>query len=151
MMSNLLKYLIIFHILLNVVSAQVTVSIPDTSHEPGEYITIPISVSNLSGQGVRAYHFMLKYDQSILKFKSVETKNTLSDIWSWDVDSDLEDDGLEIKADGWIRLSGSGILLNLKFRIRGDEGSTDLKFDHFIFNNGKPEAKTINGRFTIYS
>ena len=151
MYKSIVKYAILHLLLLTVVSAQVTVSIPDTSKETNKNIIIPIYVSDLTDRGVRSYKFKLQYDQSILKFRSVIDENTISDRWLWDIDSDLEDDGLEIKANGWFSLTGKGILLKLKFRIRGEEGYTDLNFDSFKFNSGKPEAKTVDGSFAIYS
>ena len=151
MLSGLLKSLLFYFLYLSVIAAQVNVSIPDTSGTTDHDIIIPIYVSNLSNERIRSYKFNLIYDQSILKFRSVVKENTISDIWSWDIDVDLEDDGLEVKADGWFRLSGGGILLKLKFGIRGEKGTTELKFKSFKFNSGKPKAETIDGSFTIYA
>jgi hypothetical protein len=113
-------------------------------------IFIPVYVSELEGYNIRSFRFRLIYNKSILKFRSVYDKGTLSDIRSWDIDTDKEDYGVDIEADGRYSLSGSGILLYIKFEVLVEEGYTDLILDRFRFNYfNYPNATVENGSFSI--
>ena len=129
---------------------QIDISIPHTTQKTDDRITIPVNVSDLTGLRVRSYSFRLRYDQSILKLRDVKDKGTLSDVWTWDIDSDLEDEGLYIKANGWFSLSGSGPLLYLEFKVIGKEGFTKLELDRVRFNNGDIPVNIDNGSFRVF-
>lgn len=150
-MFRSIKIIVFFIILFASVSyAQIYVSLPDTSIESSNSITIPIYVSDLTGKGVYSYEFRLKYDKKILKPKSLIDDGTVSDQKSWDINAYIDKEGLIINARGWYWLSGGGVLLNVKFDILTDEGNSDLTLDPFEFNNGTPIARINNGKFEIY-
>ena len=147
-LNKILSLLILFS---SVTFAQVSVSIPDTTHEKVKSIEIPIFVSDLTNLGVRSYQFRLKYNRDLLKVKSVIDDETLSDKRYWNVDAWLDNDDLIVQARGWFPLSGGGKLIIIKFNIIADEGSSDLILEKFYFNSGSPSVNVKNGSFTIYS
>lgn len=151
MNNSLLKILSLFILFSIFTLAQVNVSIPDTTHEKVKSIEMPIIVSDLTGLGVRSYQFRLKYNQDILKVKSVIDDETLSDKRYWGVDAWLDDGDLVVRASGWFSLSGAGTLLIIKFNIIADEGKSDLTFEDFSFNYGSPSVNIKNGSFAIYA
>jgi Secretion system C-terminal sorting domain/Divergent InlB B-repeat domain/Cohesin domain len=150
MNKRLLYIIYICLFITNIGLTQISVSIPDTTLVPDKSIKIPIFVSELTGNYIRSYSFRLVYDQKILKFKSISDKGTLSDRRSWDIDADLESEGLVINADGRYNLYGSGKLLIIKFDVIADEGYTDLIIESFKFNSGSPSIYLNNGSFRVY-
>jgi len=150
MIKNHILNIILCLICTNYIYSQVQVSAPDTTKKHDKNIIIPINVSSLTGLGIRSYQFRLKYDQSILKAKSIIDNNTISDKRTWDIDAYLDNEGLVVKADGRYSLTGEGTLIKIKFKVIAEEGFTDLVFDPFIFNNGNPQAATENGSFRVY-
>ncbi|MCB9259883.1 MAG: T9SS type A sorting domain-containing protein [Ignavibacteriales bacterium] len=151
MISKKIKYILFIFAFVLSLKAQVNVSLPDTLLINEKSISIPIEVSNLTGYGIRSYRFRLKYDDNVLKFKSVSDNKTLSDRRSWDVDYYFDDEELVIRADGYFSLSGSGTLLYIKFDIIKENASTDLTFNSFIFNYGYPPVNLKNGSFSNIS
>ncbi|MCW8849923.1 MAG: cohesin domain-containing protein [Melioribacteraceae bacterium] len=145
--KNIFLFIILF---VSVSYSQIYVSLPDTSIEKTKSITIPIYVSDLTGNGIYSYEFRLKYDKNILKPKSIIDDGTLSDRRSWDINAYIDKQGLIVNARGWYWLSGGGVLLYVKFDILTDEGNCDLTLDPFEFNNGNPSPKIINGKFEVY-
>jgi len=143
-------YFFLYFFSLNILVAQIDVSVPDITSKPNTKINIPVYVSDLSNYGIRSYTFHLEYDQKILELHSLVINGTLSGGWFWRANADKFDGGLEVSANGWRPLSGSGTLIILKFDVIADEGSTDLLLNNFIFNNGKPNASLQNGKFTVY-
>ena len=105
MISKKIKYILFIFAFVLSLKAQVNVSLPDTLLINEKSISIPIEVSNLTGYGIRSYRFRLKYDDNVLKFKSVSDNKTLSDRRSWDVDYYFDDEELVIRADGYFPIT----------------------------------------------
>ena len=149
-MYRLIKNIFLFVLLfLSISYAQIQVSLPDTSVEATKNITIPIYVSDLTGQGIYSYEFRLKYDKKLLKPKAIIDDGTVSDRRSWDINAYIDNKGLVVNARGWYRLTGGGVLLYVNFDILAEEGECDLELDPFEFNNGTPKTKILDGQFEI--
>ena len=133
--------------------AQVTVTIPDTSANQGESITIPVNVNDLTGLGVIAYQFTVMFDEDVLDATGASSEGTLTASWGTPA-VNLNNSG-EIEVGGYTAtdtLTGNGILVNLDFNVVGNIGeSTYLKFSFFaIFNSeGALPADTSGATFTV--
>lgn len=134
----------------NFTHAQIIVSLPDTLVEETSSITIPIYVSDVSKTGIYSYQLRFIYDEDVLKPKSIIDDGTISDKRSWNLSAYLDSEGLVIRASGWPALSGSGVLLYVKFDVLTNSGYSDLILDPFVFNNGNPTSKINNGSFKVY-
>lgn len=149
MRVHLYTILLIFLTAVNIYS-QVNVSISDTSVSETGKISIPVYVSNLNNDYIRSFQFHLTYDKSVLDFKSINERGTLTDIRYWGVDADEDKSGVYVYGSGWTSLSGDGVLIYLVFNILVENGKTDLVFDKFRFNNyNYPQAIINNGSFSI--
>ena len=135
----------------NIWFSQVEVSIPDTTAEEGIEIKIPIFVSDLTDLKVRSYYFEFKYDNSLLRARSISNDGTISDVRGWDVDGGFTNEGIYIRGSGYRNLKGSGKLISINFEVIDEEGYTDLEITKFIFNSGFPEANMSNGSFRVYA
>lgn len=143
-------YILLYFFSLNILIAQIDVSVPEITSKPNTKINIPVYVSDLSNYGIRSYTFQLEYDQKILELHSLVINGTLSGGWFWRANADEFDGGLEVSANGWRPLSGNGTLIILRFDVIADKGTTDLLLKNFVFNNGKPKTSLQNGKFTVY-
>ncbi|RKY88170.1 hypothetical protein DRQ11_04355, partial [candidate division KSB1 bacterium] len=133
--------------------AQVTVTVPNTSANHGESITIPINVSDLTGLGVISYQFTLTFDEGVLDVTEASIEGTLTSTPSWSYYANTNVNG-QITVGGWgtSELSGSGTLIKLNFNVVGAPGeTTTLNFSSFIFNAGDPSANTSGAIFTVNS
>ena len=150
MQNKVIKTILFFMFWVNFTHAQISVSLPDTVVEATSSITIPIYVSDVSKTGIYSYQFRLIYDQDVLKPKSIIDDGTISDKRSWNLNAYLDSEGLVIRASGWPSLSGSGVLLYVKFDVLTSSGYSDLTLDPFVFNNGTPKTKINNGSFKVF-
>ncbi len=132
-------------------AAEVMVSLPETSGLSGANVTLPITVGDLTGQGVVAYDFELAFDPNVLQFQSppIEAVGTLSSAMT--ITPNTSTPGrLQVSAFSTNALTGAGALLNLKFTVVGAPGtSTALAWQRFQFNEGEPQAMPVNGRFNV--
>ncbi len=134
-------------------ATDVFVSLPDTAvaHPSGTIIEIPVFVSNLTGLNIEAYQFILEFNNSVIvpEYPYYINSGTVSAAPGWSVMANHTiSNKLIVGAIGYTALTGSGILLKLKFRILVDEGSCSLTFSPFLFNAGNPVASITNGSFT---
>lgn len=130
--------------------AQVTVGLPTTNGNQGDTVLIPVTVGDLTGLSVLAYQFAVSFDHSVLTALDVSTAGTLSQQSGWTVLPNVLLDSIKVGAFGASALSGSGTLVQLKFRVSGTPGATTpLTFSSFLFNAGTPDATTTNGTFTV--
>lgn len=150
MLNKVIKIILFFMLWVNFTHAQIIVSIQDTSVEATSSITIPIYTSDVSNKGIYSYQFRLVYDKEILKPKAIIDDGTISDKRSWNLNAYLDSEGLVVRANGWTSLSGSGVLLYIKFDILTSSGYSDLILDPFVFNNGTPQLKINDGSFKVF-
>ena len=140
----------------------VAVSLPNLNPAQGTLITIPVTVSNLTGLGVTSYDFNIDYNPAVVQPASpaFDTTGTISSTMLVTANTDFAGHFI-ISAFQASELSGSGTLLNLKFNVIGAGGtSTALTFQDytdpnqtfhpaFVFNEGTPPASTTNGSVTV--
>lgn len=140
----------------------ISVSIPVVNAAPGESISVPVTVGDLTGQSITAYDFSVSFDSDILQPLSpaFDVASTLSSSMSITPNSGYTGH-LVISAFQALPLSGSGTLINLRFQVIGTQGeSSALIFEDFTdpndifhpafqFNEGDPNEATTNGSVVI--
>ena len=144
----------------------ITVSLPDAAQDPGETISIPIIVSQLTQPtGVFSYDFRLTFNPAVLQLQAtpVTQTGTLSDVPGWTITPNADNTNgiLRVSAFGTTALSGAGTLLRINFTVVGSPGQTSplnwtpppgpnpFPPGGFVFNEGDPAAVTDNGLFTV--
>ncbi len=140
----------------------VTVALPLVSASPGETLTIPVTVGDLTDRAVISYDFQVSYDPEVLLPLSpaYDITGTLSS--SSLITPNADNSGhLIISAFQAVPLEGAGTLINLRFVVLGLNGqSTSLTFEDytdpntvfhpgFQFNEGIPASAPTNGSVTI--
>jgi len=131
--------------------AQVAISLPTTSGTSGSSLTIPITVSNLTGRGYVAYDFDITFNNDVLRLQEppYDAAGTLSS--GMNITPNATTGRLRVSAFGTAALAAAGTLLNLKFNVVGAPGtSTDLTWQRFLFNE-EAQTNLVNGRFTVSS
>jgi hypothetical protein len=132
-------------------AATITATLPVATGTPAANVTIPISVSDLTGKGVFSYEFDISYDPNVLTplNNPVDTTGTLSGAFQTVANSPTPGH-LLVAAFGTNALSGSGKLLNLVFKVAPvHNGTSPLTWQKLQFNEGSPQAGPVNGGFTI--
>jgi len=150
----------------------VNVSLPHVPGAMGSVISVPITVGDVTGQGVRAYDLQVTFNAAILKpcvanecgggpsEKPFDKNSTLSQDMT--VTANANNTGhLIISAFQTDDVIGSGTLINLRFHVVGAQGqNSPLTFEDytdpnptfhpgFRFNAGNPQAATSNGSVTV--
>ncbi len=127
----------------------VNVSIPDTTGKSGESITIPIYIDDVTGLDITSYHAALNHDQQVLQATEIILAGTKTERWAMSVTVDSEGQ-IYISGSDSSSITGSGVLIYIKFEIIGDDGSqTDVFFNEMIFNEGNPFANAKGGTFVV--
>lgn len=128
-------------------SAQIGVSLPTVQGQAGASLTIPVTVGDVSGQGVLSYQFTVAFDTSIVKITGASITGTLSANLSMSVNTSVVG-RITVAAAGSQALSGSGTLVNLSANLTG-KGASNLTFSGFQFNEGTPAASLTNGQVVV--
>ena len=127
--------------------AQIAVLLPESfTGDAGDTVMIPITVGDLTGQGVVSYDFTITYDSAILEVYGISKTGTISSDML--VLSNPTAGQIIVSAAGSLPLAGSGTLLNLTVVLKAGGGS-DLTWTNFIFNAGTPTATLTNGYVTV--
>ena len=139
----------------------ISVSLPNAMGQHGLTVSIPISVGDMTGQGVRSYDLQVSFDPTVLQptgqpFTSLGTLSA-----GMIIAANANNSGhIVISAYQANDLAGAGTLINLNFNVVGTAGqSTSLSFvDYndpnnifhpgFRFDAGNPAATTTNGSFS---
>ena len=148
-----MKYLnIILFIFLGIkIFGQVNVTLPDTSAQTDATILIPVYVSDLTNQNITSYEFKILFDGDILDAKNIKIDGTLSNRLGWSFTRRIRNSSIKVNGSGFTPLSGSGVLIYVKFKVVAKEGLSGLNFDSFIFNDGLPTANTFDGTFSVFN
>jgi len=130
----------------------IQVTLPDTAVLPGTQFFLPVQVSDLTGQGVFSFQFVLQFDPSLLSFVHAESQGTLSEIWG-EPQTSSSQDTVRVSMQGTSALEGEGVLILLQFASssqahQGD--SSPLHFVQFLLNRGNPSASTRDGIVRIF-
>ena len=130
----------------------VTVSLPNLTATPGP-ITIPITVGDLTNQGVISYDMQITYDAAVLTPASppFDVSGTMSSNSTITPNTNFAGH-LILSGFQTATFAGSGTLINLKFNVIGAQGqSSAVQFQNyndpqgnfhfgFRFNEGSPSA-----------
>ncbi len=128
----------------------VQVSLPSLVAGSGSSLILPITVGDLTGRGVLAYDFDLIYDANLLQAQSQPVDPTVTLSANFTVTPNATPGRLRVSGFGAMPLTGSGILLKLRFNVIGSAGnSTTLTWQKFQFNEGNPAATAVNGGVTV--
>jgi Secretion system C-terminal sorting domain/Cohesin domain/Bacterial Ig-like domain (group 2) len=155
-MVRTLKYitlLLLLPVCSSTVMAQVGLSIHDTSAVSGNKLTIPVYVdTSLTGKNVTSYKIQLGYYAPYMALDSVITTGTMSQSLGTVSYNNLTPGTLTIAVAGSTPLSGTGILIFVRFRLLVASYAT-LSFTggtaNNFFNEGSPAMVTRNGTITI--
>lgn len=136
------------------VAQAINVSLPALNAQPGASVTIPITVSELTGRGALGYEFNLLFNQNLLQPQATafDQANTLSN--GLTVMTNTTAGRLRVVAFGAAPLSGNGTLLNLRFTAFANASpgaNTPLTLTGFLFNEGDPASNVTNGSLMIIS
>ncbi|MAT56456.1 MAG: hypothetical protein CMF23_00630 [Ignavibacteriae bacterium] len=111
---------------------------------------VPINTADLTGKGVISFQFTLNFNPNLIEAVSVEQSGTiLPSGWSIIPNINNSAGSITIAAAGASEISGSGILLNIKFKGKGTEGTSSLTLNNFQFNSGVPTAIVTNGSVNL--
>ena len=132
--------------------ALVTASLPSLRASVNQTITVPVTIK-LSGNvpAIAAYQFDLVYDASVLEpdLSPVETSGTLSAGLSVAVNGTIPG-RLRLAVYGANTISSAGTLIELRFRVLGQRGtSSNLALSSLMFNEGKPASDVRSGKITV--
>ena len=107
-------------------------------------------MSGVANKGVIAYEFDLRYDPSVIRpvLNPVDIAGTASRSLTPVVNAS-EPGLLRVVMYGPMAINGNGVLVNLKFTVVGQSGSSPLTFDRLMFNEGDPAATTTAGQIVI--
>lgn len=117
----------------------------------GSPLTVPVNVGDVSGLGIISYDFTVTFDPDVMTASAVnfDSDSTLSEGYAITTNPSAPGT-LIVSGFGTSELTGSGVLLNLKFDLVGDAPScTPVSFSSFEFNEGDPPAQTAAGQVCI--
>ena len=139
---------IIFIFLMSSSYSQVNITIPDTTVNLNinDEFLVPVYVSSLDGQNVRAFQFEVNYNSNYLAYVSMQKGNVISGGFYTDA-NETTTGKITIAGAGAYPLSGEGVLVYVKFKILA-EGSSSITLSNFKFNEGSPTASITNGTVT---
>ncbi len=115
----------------------------------GQPLAIPITVTSLTGLGIRSGQFSLTWGTNVASFVSVTAPpGTLLNGWG-PIFAAATSNGCSVDFTGSTDLSGSGILCYLNLQASPTSaGSSSLTFVNPVFNETMP-AKATNGFFSV--
>lgn len=125
--------------------AQIKVSLP-TKYYSNSEVTLPVSVQDVSQETIYAFLFSLNYDSSIFEITGVEAGGDIAEDFAFVLNTTTPGVAT-ITGAHFEPLEGEGILFRIVGRFVND-GTTDLVFDSFVFNEGDPVATTENGQIS---
>lgn len=129
----------------------VAVNTPNLFSSPGASLTVPLQVQDTTGQGIISYQYDLAYDANVItpQGSPCEVAGTLSSMLLATCNP-ATPGLLRVAVFGSMPLSGTGVLMNLKFTVVGTAGNTSpLNLQQFMFNEGVPASAPTNGQVQI--
>lgn len=128
-------------------SVDVNLPASSTGTVGGSQLSIPISVSDMTGKNATSYSFTLTYDAATVNVASYATAGTLSGAAAPIVNTGTPGQVTVTWSNG-TPISGAGVLGNLLVNPVAS-GISALNFSAFQFNSGDPIANVTNGSVTI--
>jgi hypothetical protein len=128
-----------------------TVALGNVTGFQGMSVTVPITVSSLTGLNVLGWNTTVHFDTSIVHITGASITGTIST--GMTILPVVQGDSIIIAAiNPPAPLSGSGTLVNLTGTVNSyaPVGSVaNLTFSNFMFNGGRPVDYTTNGSVTV--
>ena len=125
--------------------AQIQVSLPTDFYSERE-IAIPLDVQDVSQETIYAFLFTLSYDAEVFEVTGVEAGGEIAEDFALILNASSPGVAT-ISGAHFEPLQGEGTLVRIIGRFKTD-GSTDLVFNSFVFNEGNPAAAPRNGRIS---
>ena len=125
--------------------AQIKVSLPTNFYSNSE-VALPVSIQDVSEDAVYAFLLSLSYDATIFEVTGVESNGDIAEDFAFVLNT-ASPGVVTITGAHFEPIEGDGTLFRIVGRFIND-GTTDLVFDSFMFNEGDPQADTENGRIS---
>ena len=128
-----------------------TVKLPRLVTPADNEVIIPVSVQGTADKGVIAYEFDLRYDPSVIQPQAnpVDLAGTVSSRLTA-VANAKEQGLLRVAVYGATPISGTGILMNLRFTAVGAPGTVSpLTWERLMFNDGNPQTMASDGQVEL--
>jgi len=146
----------IFYITLSpvILTAQIKVTIPDTTAFPGDTVVIPVKIENISiSDSIYAIDILIQYDTSKVCAVSHNKGGTLTSTHMTNFNPHWRNYYNYLcygGASASIFPSGDGVLVYLSFILKENiTGIIPLKFVKMLLNEGVPPSQNISGSVTI--
>lgn len=131
----------------------ILVSAPNLSGIPGDTITVPITVADITGQEIYGLSFTIETQTDVLIPIGTSIGGTIMEAWGTPT-TQINGGQITIAGAGSNPLSGSGILIIIQYQVNATAQtgqSTSIHFVDFMFNEGIPAANPQDGWFSIAS
>ncbi len=154
-MRKIIKCLTVLSLLFSTAEASVVgLSIHDTTAVQGKMLLLPVYVdSSLTGQNVTSFQLQLGFSGSILSVDSIIGNGTLSQSLGNLTFNDANPNQVSIAVAGSTPLSGTGVLVVVRFRVVG-AGNASVAFSDSadnLLNEGVPAVTLRNGTVNVQS
>ena len=133
-------------------TSDIVARLPSLSLDPGADIVFPLTITDVSEQGITAVDIVVTYDPNLLSATGVSSEGTIA----WNSPAFQTETGkITIHLSGEAPLSGHGVLINLQFQIAAGAKigqKTPLVLQTFTLKNKAGEtipATAQNGLFTV--
>ncbi|MCK5526688.1 MAG: hypothetical protein KAJ05_06025, partial [Candidatus Latescibacteria bacterium] len=136
--------------------AQIAVALPDTETVVGEVVSIPVTLSDVTGEGVVSAQVVITYDSDVVELtENPVSVGAMAPGWNFQhsvalgVGSTIDTVKIAMSTTT-DTLSASGELVVLHF-LGGNAGTSPLHFVRAILNEGLPPVNTEDGGITVYA
>jgi hypothetical protein len=113
--------------------AQVPVSLPNLTAQPGATVTIPVTVGSLTASNIGSYDFEVSCDTTILRFTGADGSGTLSNGLFVVANNSVSPYGpgkMKVVCASGTAILGSGVLVNLTAVAQTKLATTSLQFSN---------------------
>jgi PKD repeat protein len=137
-------------LLSSMLTATIEVVIPAVDVNTNESVEVPVSVIGIETSDIYSVYMEIYFDPDVVAFVNISTSDCITESWGSPFYNTLGDSVLTMAVFGSSPLSGDGDLCKINFDVTAEtDASTTLSFANFLFNEGDPEATTINGAVIV--
>lgn len=123
----------------------------DVKGEPGDIITVPVSIGDVTDAEVLSAWLAVTYDDSLLTAINASTKGTIAEPWG-EPTYFVTSGRITIAMASFAPFVGSGTLLDINFRVADTaavDSTIDLRFALAELSEGAVAVTKSNGLFTV--
>jgi hypothetical protein len=137
--------------------AAVNMSMPDTTAARSETLYIPVWCSDVTGQGVYSYQFIMNFDSTFIRVVEVINDGSITDVGPWMGPAWFIKEGeesLRVASAGTEPLEGEGLFVSIGVEVLAtapSDSSVYLGLHDFILNEGVPAALPDGGWLFVTS